>query len=105
MIVAQPDFVRCELVGSRIGDLQLRLLQWVDPFSSAPVAGGAGLASFYAFTGNRGAVNGGTVSRWFIDVSFRNGGNATVPINFGITCRSGNGTEIPWFRATALKDF
>jgi hypothetical protein len=45
-------------------------------------------------------VNGGTASRWFIDVAFRTGGNAATPIDYGITCRAGNGMEIPWLRAT-----
>ena len=105
MIITQPDFVQCNLVSDRLSDLQMRLRQWGDPFSSAPFAGGTGQTSFYVFTGNRNAVNGGTATRWFIDVSFRDGGNATVPIDFGITCHSGNGTEIPWFRGTALKNF
>jgi hypothetical protein len=52
-------------------------------------------------------VNSGTATRWFIDVSFRpvGGNSGHLPIDFGITCRSGNGTEIPWFRGTAPIDF
>jgi len=111
-IIEQPDFVSCNLVSSRLTDLQMQLRQWGDPFA-APVfaagagysSGGTGLTSFYVATGARNAVNNGTASRWFIDVSFRSGGNATTPIDFGITCRSGNGIEVPWFRGTALKDF
>ncbi len=112
MIITQPDFVSCNLVSTRLADLQMQLRQWGDPLT-APVfaagsgfsSGGTGLTSFYVYTGARNAVNGGTASRWFIDVSFRTGGNATTPIDFGITCRSGNGVEVPWFRGTALKDF
>jgi len=33
-------------------------------------------------------------------VAFRTGGNATTPIAYGITCRAGNGMEIPWLRTT-----
>ena len=32
--------------------------------------------SFYIFTGYRNAVNAGTVTRWFIDVSFNESGTA-----------------------------
>ena len=66
------------------------------PYSS----GGSGETFFYVSTGGRGAVNSGTASRWFIDVAFRTGGNATTPIDYGITCRAGNGMEIPWLRTT-----
>lgn len=112
MIITQPDFVSCNLVSTRLADLQMQLRQWGDPFT-APVfaagsgfsSGGTGLTSFYVNTGARNAVNNGTASRWFIDVSFRTGGSATTPISFGITCRSGNGVEVPWFRGNAAKDF
>jgi hypothetical protein len=104
MIITQPDFVRCDLVSARLSELQMRLRQWGDPLNSTPVAGGANLTTFYAFTGNRNAVNGGTATRWFIDVSARDSG-ATGTFTFGITCRSGNGTEVPWLLGTAPKNF
>jgi hypothetical protein len=112
MIITPPDFVRCDLVGARTSDLQIRLREWGD-YQSSPVfpssapytSGGSGQSFFYIYTGGRNAINGGTATRWFIDVSFRTGGNATVPINFGITCRSGNGTEVPWLRAVVNNDF
>ena len=104
MIITQPDFVRCDLVSARQSELQMRLRQWGDPLTSTTVAGGANLTTFYAFTGNRNAVNGGTATRWFIDVSARDAG-ATGTFTFGITCRSGNGTEVPWLLGTAPKNF
>ena len=112
-ILNPPDFVRCDLVGPRKNDLQIRLRQWGDPLTSAVFpssppysSGGSGQSFFYVNTGGRGAVNGGTASRWFIDVAFRTGGNATTPIDYGITCKSGNGMEIPWIRTTvANSDF
>ena len=55
---------------------------------------------FYVSTGGCGAVNGGRASRWFIDVAFRTCGNVTTPIDYGITCRAGNGMESPWLRTT-----
>ena len=113
LILAQPDYVKCELVSTRLADLEMQLRGPGDvfaspPFPSAPPysSGGNGLTSFYIFTGHRGeALTLGTDTRWFIDVSFREGGNTAVPINYGITCRSGNGVTVPWFRATAPDDF
>ena len=103
-IITQPDYVSCELVGARTSELQMRLRNWSDPVTSPQVAGGADQSSFYAFTGHRNGVAGGKATRWFIDVAARSP-SATVPINFGITCRSGNGMEVPWFRGTAATDF
>jgi len=106
-ILNPPDFVRCDLVGPRAADLQMRLRQWGDPLTSAVFpssppysSGGTGESFFYVNTGGRAAFNSGTASRWFVDVAFRTGGNATTPIDYGITCLAGNGMEIPWLRAT-----
>jgi hypothetical protein len=112
MIITQPDYVRCDVIGARAADLQIRLREWGDPFSS-PVfsagpgftGGGTGQSFFYVYTGERAAVNNGTATRWFIDVAYRTGGNATTPIDFGITCQSGNGTEVPWLRGIVDNDF
>jgi len=113
LIVTQPDFIRCDLVAAPadLSRLQMRLRGPGDPFATGAFAtalpydsGGSDKTSLYVFTGDRNAVNNGTATRWFIDVSTRDPG-ATVPIDFGITCRSGNGTEVPWFRGTAVNDF
>jgi hypothetical protein len=110
--IAQPDYVRCELVGDRVADLQMRLRGPGDPltapvFATSPPydGGGTNKTSFYVFTGHRNAVTAGQTARWAIDVSFRTGGNATVPIPYGITCTSGNGITVPWYRGSAAKDF
>jgi hypothetical protein len=112
LILHQPDYVKCELVSPRLADLEIQLRGPGDPFL-APVfatsppysSGGNGATSFYIFTGHRGQVNAGFTTRWYIDVSFREGGNATVPIPYGITCNSGNGVTVPWFRATDVDSF
>jgi hypothetical protein len=109
LILAQPDYVKCELVGDRVADLEIQLrgpggVCTAPVFSTAPPysSGGSGLPSFYIFTGHRGdPLTLGTDTRWFIDVSFRAGGSTAVPINYGITCHSGNGVTVPWIRATA----
>jgi hypothetical protein len=108
MIITQPDFVACDLVAAPadLGNLQMRLRVPGDPFAS-PVftpdpgydAGGADKTSFYVYTGGRSAVAGGTATRWFIDVETRTQ-SAAADIDFGITCSSGNGVEVPWFRGT-----
>ena len=110
MIVTQPDFVACNLVAASadLANLQMRIRGPGAPFgttvwpSSAPYdSGGAGKTSFYISTGPRNAVNNGTATRWFIDVEQTSTSTATGAISYGITCQSGNGTEVPWFRGTA----
>jgi hypothetical protein len=106
VILDQPDFVGCTLVGARAGDLEMRLRQPGDIVSSAQFpatppysSGGHTATSFYVDTGPRGSI-GGSTTRWYIDVQFRSGGNSTTPIPYGITCTSGNGTSVPWLGAT-----
>ena len=104
MIITQPDHVHCDLQAppADLPNLQMRLRLPGDPFSSTVFAGGAGQTSFSIFTGGRNAINSGTATRWFIDVETINS-STTVPISFGVTCSSGNGTEVPWFRGTAAR--
>lgn len=115
LLIAQPDYVKCELVSDRLADLEMQLRGPGDTFLS-PVfvtsppysSGGDNQTSFYIFTGHRNdaIINSfGYTTRWFIDVGFREGGNATVPISYGITCRSGNGVSVPWYRADADDSF
>ena len=113
MIVTQPDFVACNLVAAStdLANLQMRIRGPGLPFgstvwpSSAPYdSGGAGKTSFYISTGPRNAVDNGVATRWFIDVQETSGSTVTTPISYGITCQSGNGTEVPWFRGTAAAD-
>jgi len=109
MIITQPDFVRCDLVAAPadLPNLQMRLRVPGDPFASAVFAtsppydsGGANKTTFYIATGGRAAINNGVATRWFVDVETIST-STTVPIDFAITCSSGNGTEVPWFRGTA----
>ena len=79
------------------------------PYDANPpyTAGGSNQQSFYVFSGYRNAVNAGTVTRWYIDVSFNEttGNSGDLPVFYGIICNSGNGVSVPWFRATAADDF
>ena len=112
MIITQPDFVACNLVAASgdLPNLQTRIRgpgQAFDgttiwPSTSPYSSGGAGKQSFYISTGPRDAVAGGIATRWFVDVEQTSSSTATGPISYGITCLSGNGTEVPWFRATAV---
>lgn len=103
-IIEQPDYIQCSLVAAAadLSSLQMRLREPGDPFSSAVFAGGANQTSFSIFTGGRDAIASGVASRWFIDVETVSAAT-TTPINFGITCTSGNGMEVPWFRGTAAR--
>jgi hypothetical protein len=113
LLIAQPDYVKCELVSPRLADLEMQLRgpggdTFLAPvFATSPPysSGGNNQTSFYVFTGDRNAVNSGFTTRWFIDVSFREGGNTTTPIFYGIVCHSGNGVSVPWFRAFASDNF
>jgi hypothetical protein len=121
LILAQPDFVKCDLVSGtgtndRLADLQILLRGPGDPLTAPQFAlsspydtgvytsGGAGQTGFYIHTGERGAVSAGATTRWYIDVSYRAGGNPTTPIDYGIKCHSGNGVTLPWLGTTAPAD-
>jgi hypothetical protein len=107
------------LVSPHLTDLEIRLRAPGDVFASpvfvpsAPfdanppyTAGGNNATYFYIFTGHRNAVNNGTVTRWYIDVSFRETSDRSLlPVDYGIICNSGNGVSVPWFRAQAADDF
>lgn len=108
-IFDQPDFVKCDLVSDQLSALQIQLrgptdsVQGTTPFvlpagyNTAPyTAGGSGATSFYIYTGDKGTINSGVTTRWFIDVTASGAGTPTYPINYGIKCSSGNGISVPW---------
>jgi hypothetical protein len=115
LLIAQPDYVKCELVSDRLADLEMQLRRPGDPFDSLPFvtsppysSGGDNQTSFYIFTGHRSdaiIASNGYTTRWYIDVGFREGGDSTGTISYGITCRSGNGVSVPWYRAEADDTF
>ena len=87
-----PDTVVCSLVGSRKNDLELRLVRFGPSF--AVVAGGNDQQSFTFNTGPRSAITSGWHTDHQLEVGFREGGNATFPIQYGVSCESGNGTYL-----------
>jgi len=107
LILDQPDYVQCSLVSPRINDLEIMLrgpgnTLSAPQFATAPPfsSGGVGATSVYIYTGEKSTIALGATTRWYLDVSFRQGGTATTPINYGITCRSGNGVTVPWLGTT-----
>jgi hypothetical protein len=107
MIIDQPDYVQCSLVSPNVGGLEIMLrgpgpIQGNTPFPVGPgfSSGGVGAQSFYVYTGDKGAINNGSTTRWYVDVSYKQGSGFSLPISYGITCRSGNGVSVPWIGAT-----
>jgi len=115
LILDQPDFVQCELVSSQLNALEMMLRRPGDPLTAAQfdistlpapynappyTSGGVGQTSFYIYSGEKSTIASGATTRWYIDVSLRQGSTFTVPINYGITCRSGNGVTVPWLGTT-----
>ena len=116
MFVAQPDFVRCDLVGSpaTVAQLQIRIRDPGDsfvstkfvpaaPYDATPFqnANTADVSYFYIYTGERTEWNFGQTARWLIDVEGNDA--ATGTLDYGITCKSGNGVSVPYFRGTAAR--
>ena len=116
MFIAQPDFVRCDLVGSpaTVAQLQIRIRDPGDsfvstkfvpaaPYDATPFqnANTADVSYFYIYTGERTEWNFGQTARWLIDVEGNDA--ATGTLDYGITCKSGNGVSVPYFRGTAAR--
>ena len=97
LILDQPDYVKCDLVSPRASELKIQLRVPGNALTSLPFPGGGGplATSFYIYTGERSTIGSGSTTRWYIDVAARSTSAAT-PINYGITCRSGNGVTVPW---------
>lgn len=89
-MVHQPDYLKCQLIGDRVNDLEMRVFR---PGEVVAFAGGSGQPSFALFTGHRGEVDNGQQAPWTLEVSFRETGNSITPIPYGIRCDSGNGTS------------
>ena len=115
MIIDQPDFVKCDLVGdaNALAALEITLrgpgspltapvFVLPSPYNTPPyTSGGSGQTGFYVYTGEKSTISSGATTRWYIDVQRKSTSSATGPFNYGITCRSGNGVTVPWFGTTA----
>jgi hypothetical protein len=93
--VRHPDSLSCSVAGPRSGDLEIRVRE-PGAVGATPVrAGGSGVASFALDADARASVNAGVAGYWAIEVSYREGANASLPIAYGLTCLAGNGMSIP----------
>ncbi|MGH9805971.1 MAG: hypothetical protein ACRD9W_01695, partial [Terriglobia bacterium] len=115
LFIAQPDFVKCDLVGDAptLAQLQIRIREPGDvanspvfvpstPYIGAPfTAGGTGHNGFYFYTGERSEWNAGSTARWFIDVEGSD--TSTGSLDYGITCTSGNGVSVPYIRTVTAR--
>lgn len=115
LFIAQPDFVKCDLVGDAptLAQLQIRIREPGDvqnspvfvpapPYDVAPfTAGGAAQNGLYFYTGERSEWNGGSTARWFIDVEGNDA--STGSLDYGITCTSGNGVSVPYIRTVTAR--
>ena len=115
-IFDQPDFIQCSLVYNQPSDngkLEIMVRGPGSPTSTTPfvltapytgapfTAGGASAQSFYIYTGERSTQAGGLSTRWYIDVQIDPLSGAAGPVDYGITCTSGNGVTIPWMGMTS----
>lgn len=95
-----PDKISCSILGSRVADLEMRMVD--DQSPSNVVAGGNNASSFVYTTGPRSDIGFGYHQYFWIEVGFREGGTATYPIPFGVKCIAGNGLMDPrWIDSPA----
>jgi hypothetical protein len=87
-----PDTVNCSILGPRAADLEMQLVLDSPP---SLAAGGNNAQSFKYTIANRASIGAGYHELFWLEVGFREGGNATFPIPFGIRCMSGNGMMEP----------
>lgn len=100
--VYAPDTVNCSIIGSRSGDLDMRLVR---EFPAGVVAGGNSQQAFTYTTGPRSSFGSGFHQYYWLEVGFREGGTPTFPIPFGIRCTAGNGMMDPLDVETVPDDF
>jgi hypothetical protein len=100
--VYAPDTVNCSVVSARSNDLELRFIR---DYPYAIVAGGDNQSAFSYATGPRSSFANGYHQYFWLEVGFREGGNATFPIPFGVRCFAGNGIMDPYWAQSANDDF
>jgi hypothetical protein len=69
------------------------------------VAGGNNVLSFTYTTGARSSFGSGYHQYFWLEVGFREGGNPTFPIPFGVRCIAGNGMMDPRWIDSPPADF
>ena len=100
-IIDQPDVISCNLVAAA-GDLpklKLRLRLPGSPTGTSGYVTADNVQSFSYQAPARSQIASGFTTRWYLDVQMINPAQFTGTINYGITCRSGNGLVVPWIGA------
>jgi hypothetical protein len=100
--VYAPDTVNCSIISARATDLEMRLVR---DFPAGVVAGGNNVLSFTYTTGARSSFGSGYHQYFWLEVGFREGGNPTFPIPFGVRCIAGNGMMDPRWIDSPTDDF
>lgn len=104
--VASPDYLRCDIVGPKAAQLEIRLLA---PTPSPVVAGGNDTSTFYYATGPRNAVTdggtGGLQTFWSIEIGPRESTPPVFPADFGFKCQSGSGIHVSGTGTPLADDF
>ncbi|QWF15498.1 hypothetical protein [Lysobacter capsici] len=92
LYLQHPDWVQCRINGTAANQLEMRL---EDPQGNV-VAGGNNVSSFQkVYLGERSTRNDGAHGLWKLKVETRN--LLSLPVNYGLTCESGNGSNPPLF--------
>jgi len=106
MFVSSPDYLRCDIVGPKAAQLEIRLLT---PPPLTVVAGGNDLSTLYYATGPRNAVTdggtGGLQTFWNLEVGAREGTPPAFPADFGLKCQSGSGIHLSGTGTSLADDF
>lgn len=101
LYLRHPDWVSCTATGAEAIYVELRLK---DPDGTV-VAGGTRVSSFAeVYLGEKSTRNGGNNGLWTLEVEASSLG-ATRPMPYGVSCRSGNGSNPPLFLGTEVAEF
>jgi hypothetical protein len=98
-----PDRVRCYITSPSAPDLELRV---VSPDGTSVVAGGNDRSDTGTFAiDNRASYEESPSPFWRLDVSVREPYSGTFPIQYDVTCETGNGSNIDTGSYEFVDDF
>jgi hypothetical protein len=98
-----PDRVRCYITSASAPNLELRV---VSPDGITVSAGGNNLADTGTFAiENRASYEESASPFWHLDVSVREPYSGTFPIDYDVTCETGNGSNIDTGSYEFVDDF
>lgn len=103
LYLQHPDWVQCTATGAQAAGIELRLK---DP-SGIVLVGGDGISSFgETYLGEKNARNSGVNGLWTLEVEASGLNAISPPVTYGVTCRSGNGSNRPLLIGTkAFQEF